>query len=327
MRSLLALSLLLAPVVAHAADDPPSCDPKSPTEWATKCLTDAGRDDLAGLLGAVRRVPLFADVDTAAEACDILRPGSADTECRRARRQLFALLLNRAAGRLGPACCVETGGARERLADLVARDERDCREGRRCTEIKELLAAVNSGDHVVPCSHDHEPSPSSGCCRPRGKGFWHRQCLGIGALSPGRGQGQGPGLHPAFGEEELRRILRRADARTGGHGPACAALDEANHGSSRGRARAQFAALVLNAEAGYLDGCDGDGAIRRLERMLDAERWDDAAHAAQDCNEGVAFRRCDGDREEDDEREREHDDDDRDRGGKDKGKSKGKGHD
>lgn len=145
-------------------------------------------------------------------------------------------------------------------------------------------------------------SDDSGCCRPRSKGFWHRQCLGIGELSPGRGGGNGPGMHPAFSESELRDILRRADRRIGGRCEgACDALDEENHRTAQGRAMAQYAALVLNFEAGYLRGCDADGSLlRRVDRLLDERRWEEAKDLAESANLGRSVRRCDGDRDDDD---------------------------
>jgi hypothetical protein len=179
----------------------------------------------------------------------------------------------------------------------------------------------------------HESGSGSGsstggdCCRPRGKGFWHRQCLGLGELTPGKGQGQGPGLHPAFTEEELRAIFRRADRRIGGRCEgACDALDESRYGTARGRALAQYATLVLNAEAGWLQGCDPRGdRVRRVERLLDQERWQEAGDDCEGANEGRTIRRC----ADDDDHHGDHDDHDGDddHGGRPHQHGPGCGHD
>ncbi len=311
---------------AFATGSAPRCEPRSAAEWASKCLTPDGRDSLERLLPDVQRWRLFADVNSVGDACAILRPGSADTDCERARRQLFAALLNHASGRLGPDCCVETPQGPRRLRDVFQRDEESCRARRDCATVRDRLARLNSGDGIVRCD-DAGPGPRPGgdddCCRPRSKGFWHRQCLGIGALTPGRGQGGGPGLHPAFTEDRLREIIRRANRRMGSRCEnACQALDEANYRTAEGRARAQYAALVLNREAGFLDGCDGDGALRRVERLMDDGRWDEAKSAAEAVNVGQSVRRCGGDR--DDDRDRDHD---RDRDPGQHGHHPGCGHD
>jgi hypothetical protein len=174
------------------------------------------------------------------------------------------------------------------------------------------------------------PRPSdSDCCRPRSKGFWHRQCLGLGEITPGRGSGGGPGIHPAFTEDELRRIVARATRRAGTRcGSICEALDEANHRTPRGRARAEYAALLLNAEAGFLRGCDrGEGEIRRCEGHFDAGRFDDAHRCAGDVNECRSVRRCGGDHDDEDSDHEDSDHEDSDHEDSDHDKSHGKGHD
>lgn len=164
------------------------------------------------------------------------------------------------------------------------------------------------------------PSSDSSCCRPRSKGFWHRQCLGLGAITPGRGAGGGPGLHTAFTAEELRRIVARASRRAGTRcGSICEALDEENYRTAQGRARAEYAALLLNAEAGFLKGCTGlDREIQRCEGHFDGGRFDDAHRCAGDVNECRSVRRCAGDRDDED-----SDDDHED---SDENKPQGKGH-
>ena len=81
--------------------------------------------------------------------------------------------------------------------------------------------------------------------------------MGLGEIRPGKGKG--PGLHQAFNEEELRRIMRRASRRLEArHGvDACEALDQKNYRTAHGRAHAQLAALLLNRAAGFLDGWRG----------------------------------------------------------------------
>jgi hypothetical protein len=328
LRSAIFLATLLLALPARATERESSCRPRSAAEWATKCATREGREDIERLLGDCRRLRALADLRTAREACEVLLHGEGVSACDRARRQLLTAALNVAAGRLNRDCCVQWRGREVRLGDVLGRHSDDCHEHRNCEDIREFLALVNDEDEVHDCARTPTP-PEEGCCTPRSKGFWHRQCLGIGAITPGRGRGGGPGLHPAFTEEELRRIISRANRRFGGRcDDACEALDEENYRTARGRALAQYAALVLNFEAGFLDGCgrgDGEGVIRRVERLMDAGDFESAKDLAERVNVGQSVRRCPGTGG-DDEDSDDRDDDDDDGHGHDKDKKTPPGH-
>ena len=155
-------------------------------------------------------------------------------------------------------------------------------------------------DHHHDDGDDHDGDDSGGCCRPRSKGWWHRQCLGSGDIRPG--QGKGPGAHPQLDADELRRIIDRASRRAGSRcGSICEALDPQSARSSRSRAEAEYATFLLNREAGYLRGCDdADRRLAAAESDFDSGRWEECERRSGDVNGGRGVKRCDGDREEDD---------------------------
>ena len=294
--SLLALLLLLPPL-AQATER--GCNPRSAADWMAKCSTADGRAEIERLLPECRRRATFARIDTVREVCDILRLGEGASACDRARRQLLAGVLNWASGRLGPDCCIEWEGRQVRLGDVIARHDEDCQAGRRCETIRAFFAAVNDADQQRRCGGGGTPPPPAGddCCTPRSKGFWHRQCIGSGATRPADGRGRGPGIHSALSEAELRRVVARSNRRLESLGTtACDALDVGGDRTPRGRALAQYAALVLNFEAGFLDGCGrrpAEDGLARVARLIERGAFDEAKDVAERVNGGVGLRVCD----------------------------------
>ena len=84
-------------------------------------------------------------------ARDILRAGDSSTSCERARRQLLAVALNRAAGGLSNACCIEWEGKQVSLGSALNRRDIDCHERRDCDSVRDIMAAFNDASRVSHC--------------------------------------------------------------------------------------------------------------------------------------------------------------------------------
>jgi hypothetical protein len=349
LRAALTLCLLSAfPAPAALATD---CDPRSAAEWAALCVAD--RDSVEDLIDEIRRFPGLEDVESFSDARELLATGSFGGDCRKALRQLLAAALNLASGRLSGDCCVEHRDGRTRsLREALHRHADNCGARRDCSDALRFLRRINDDTRVHDCGdggdddRDHDDDrghgdrddddgdwrdrdgqdDEDGCCRPRSRGWWHRQCLGADRVSPTRGQSgaEGPGAHPQLDEEDRERAIRRARRRLDRADlRPCTALDSKNLGGQQGKAEAEVAALALNWGAGFLDGCSRaerlvDGAIR----ALDDGRWREAWEKAHDGNHAKGLRRCDGDRDDPEDRDGDEGAND---GSKSKGKSQGKG--
>ena len=336
---LAALGLLAVPT-AWATD----CNPRSARDWATRCVTD--RSSVEDLVDNIRRFPGLSHLDSFSEVRELLVTGSLRDDCQRALRQLLTAALNLASGRLSGDCCVEHADGRTlSLREALHRHAENCAARRDCGDALRFLRRINDVSWVHDCGDrndrddedgdghgdrgdDDRDGPGDrdddedGCCRPRSRGWWHRQCLGADRVSPTRGnsQAEGPGAHPQLSEEDRDRAIRRARRRLGRADlRPCAALDSKNLGGQRGKAEAEVAALALNWGAGYLDGCGrAERMLDRSIRALDQGDWHEAWQVAHDGNHAKGLRRCEDDRDDDENGES------RDQA-KSKGKSNGKG--
>lgn len=89
------------------------------------------------------------------------------------------------------------------------------------------------------------------CCDPRSHGFWHRQCLGMGRIEPGKGKG--PPMHPSFNARELDRLFAEVSRELAFSGQrTCEAINPDPPSDPCERALGQLAALLLNVKSGLL---------------------------------------------------------------------------
>ncbi len=325
---LAALALLAAPT-AQATE----CNPRSARDWATRCVTD--RSSVEDLVDEIRRFPGLAHLDSFSDVRELLVTGSLSDDCRRALRQLLAAALNLASGRLSGDCCVEhSDGRTVSLREALHRHAENCAARRDCGDALRFLRRINDASWVHACgdrddrdddssddgssddgssdddssvddSSDDDSSDDGSsddgsdeddCCRPRSRGWWHRQCLGADRVSPTKGnsQAKGPGAHPQLSEEDRDQAIRRARRRLGrAELRPCSALDSKNLGGQRGKAEAEVAAFALNWGAGYLDGCGrAERMLDRSIRALDQGDWQEAWQIAHDGNHAKGLRRC-----------------------------------
>lgn len=176
------------------AEHPDRCEPLRAREWQELCDNDAGREQVRKLLGSCRRWHSFGDLDGLERASAILHVGDSAGSCARARRQLLAVALNLASGRLSNACCVEVGGKQVELRSAMVRHDDDCHAGRDCDRARDILAAFNEPSRVHHCgacdgAHHHE-----GCGHPQGEGH-DDDDDGDDHHGKGKGKGNGKG-HP-----------------------------------------------------------------------------------------------------------------------------------
>ena len=188
------------------------------------------------------------------------------------------------------------------------RDDRDDRDGRDDRDDDDRDGHGDRGDRGDRGDDDRWRDgdgrhDEDGCCRPRSRGWWHRQCLGADRVHPTKGnyQAKGPGAHPQLSEEDRDQAIRRARRRLGRTDlRPCAVLDSKKLGGQRAKAEAEVAALALNWGAGYLDGCGrAEQMLDRSIRLLDEGDWHEAWKTAHDGNHAKGLRRCDDDRPDD----------------------------
>ena len=329
IRPALALFALLA--LAAPATAGGSCDPRSADEWSARCLTHGG--EIEDLLDDIRHFPALRGIDSLREAQALLAAGRFGGDCRQAKRELLAAALNLATGRLSGDCCLGDGGTiRERLERVAD----DCHRERDCGDALRFLRRINDDGQVRDCDgrdgggwgddgdhhdgdrdrdHDRDHGgdwdrdgdwrEGDGCCRPRSRGWWHRQCLGADRVHPTRGNGnaKGPGPHPQLSEEDRDRAIRHARRRLGRADlRPCDSLDSKKLGGKQAKAEAEVATLALNEGAGYLDGCRrAERQLDRAIRLLKDERWDEAWRTAHEGNHAKGgLRRCDDDSDDED---------------------------
>ena len=133
-------------------------------------------------------------------------------------------------------------------------------------------------------------------CEPQTQGYWHRQCLGCGLITPDNGNGPGP--HPDFTCSALADIFVDTDAALALFGQStCEALDASPASAPCERALKQYAAMLLNLISGRLDPCCAfeSGVQARLPfevlqnvigRMIAAGDCKNAVDLAAATNEG-----------------------------------------
>jgi hypothetical protein len=178
-----------------------------------------------------------------------------------------------------------------------------------------FFSTFTGGDDRVIAVHGFAPPPPDdpeepGECsspRPAGKGYWHRQCLGVssidGGLDPGRRE-RGPGrtTEPDFAVE----LMACADAKLQQLGFAdtatCDGMDPDPHNDPCEKAMAVLTSLVLNVCADRVQtscgvdmtgrGCDSNSVGDLLEESALLIHQQEC-HAAMVCghgvNEGVAI--------------------------------------
>jgi hypothetical protein len=172
-----------------------------------------------------------------------------------------------------------------------------------------LFSTFTGGDDRVIAVHGFAPPPddepeNDGECdspRPAGKGYWHRQCLGVpssdGGLDPGR-RGRGPGrtTEPDFAEE----LMGCADAKLTqlgfGEISTCDGMDPEPPNDKCEKAMAVLTSLVLNVCADRLQASCGVDMTGRscisasvgdlLEEMAVMIHQGDC-HDAMGCGHGV----------------------------------------
>lgn len=151
------------------------------------------------------------------------------------------------------------------------------------------------------------PGASCGGCAPRNHGFWHRACLGWGAIDPGRnGGGNGPGPSPQT-EAFDPAVGLAADGPMAAYGlGACQALDEGPFSDERLAALRELATLQLNLKGKLLStscavelhpvldapGLNVGSALAEMQRLIalgDEDSLKDARWIGEHVNNGEAL--------------------------------------
>lgn len=150
--------------------------------------------------------------------------------------------------------------------------------------------------------------PDATClCEPRNHGYWHRYCLGVNDIDPGRnGHGNGPG--PTHDTPNLPpTLVDKVNAVMLAYGQeGCASLDDGPFSDPMQAALREYATLQLNLLSGYLTGScpvelhpvvDTEGlrvadAVRLMETLMAGGTEDelkDARWIGEHVNNGEAL--------------------------------------